>query len=548
MGPPSNISPQCRCIDCKCNGNCRCADLRVELACDGCTGVVEEALRTVEGVEAIHIDIVKGVASVSGTAVAGALLAAVETTGRTAHLVDEPESTSEQPATVPVVLRVEGMTCSHCSSHVQTALADVEGVTSAAVNLESGIATIDGSASAADLIEAVESIGKKATVVVAASQILWVQGMMCLGCSATIKRALSAVDGIHYSAVDVSAGCVVFSGGASATMAKAAIEDAGHFKVVDRRAVQPPSPKPKAMPRLTKLVVKDMVCNGCKKKVELVLGMLKGVVSVDVELDTRRVVAKGTATSEAMFSAIAAAGYEAEIEEEDPTQPIVGKVAGLSTQSSDATKGEKGATKKGKAATGKGNEDGHMQCVRLLIDGMTCASCVSAIEGALVALNGVTSAAVSLMANSGQVDFDSRLVEVPTIVAAVSSIGYRAEEVAGDGSATNTDSYDKEARRWKLLFFGASVFTVPVFTLSMVLKHMDPFHDTLQHQVTPGLPVVVLILWILTTPVQVYFGLPFHRSAVASLRHGESSPHESPPLLQACACGHRPSAQTPRLF
>ena len=81
-------------------------------------------------------------------------------------------------------------------------------------------------------------------------------------------------------------------------------------------------------------------------------------------------------------------------------------------------------------------------------------------------------------------------------------------------------NYDKEARKWRNLFVGSTIFTTPVFTLSMILKHIHPFHGYLLHEVAAGLPVIVLVLWALTTPVQLYYGLPFHRSAIAALRHG----------------------------
>eukprot|EP00966_Prymnesium_polylepis_P033012 767950-Prymnesium_polylepis.1 len=112
---------------------------------------------------------------------------------------------------------------------------------------------------------------------------------------------------------------------------------------------------------------------------------------------------------------------------------------------------------------------------------MTCASCVAAIERALMALDGVTSAAVSLMANSGEVGYDERHVDVPAIVATVTAIGYHAEVADSGGPGVNMSNYDKEARRWRRLFAGSALFTAPVFALSMVLKHLEPFQLSLIH-------------------------------------------------------------------
>jgi copper ion binding protein len=58
-------------------------------------------------------------------------------------------------------IAVEGMTCGHCVSAVQTEVGKVEGVTDVSVDLESGEVTIvaDTAPSAAALQEAVEEAG-----------------------------------------------------------------------------------------------------------------------------------------------------------------------------------------------------------------------------------------------------------------------------------------------------------------------------------------------------------------------------------------------------
>ena len=67
-------------------------------------------------------------------------------------------------ASCTTTLRVGGMTCGHCSARVEEALRAVEGVASATVNLEAGLATVVGSSAAAELVAAVEGTGKSAAV------------------------------------------------------------------------------------------------------------------------------------------------------------------------------------------------------------------------------------------------------------------------------------------------------------------------------------------------------------------------------------------------
>ncbi len=56
-------------------------------------------------------------------------------------------------------LRITGMTCGHCRMHVKQALDQVPGVTTADVDLASGIARVEGPAPVGALIAAVEAEG-----------------------------------------------------------------------------------------------------------------------------------------------------------------------------------------------------------------------------------------------------------------------------------------------------------------------------------------------------------------------------------------------------
>ena len=61
------------------------------------------------------------------------------------------------------IITVEGMSCEHCKSRVETALQQVEGVTGAKVNLKEKTATISMKDEIADnvLTDAVSAIGFK---------------------------------------------------------------------------------------------------------------------------------------------------------------------------------------------------------------------------------------------------------------------------------------------------------------------------------------------------------------------------------------------------
>ena len=60
------------------------------------------------------------------------------------------------------------------------------------------------------------------------------------------------------------------------------------------------------------------------------------------------------------------------------------------------------------------------------ITGMTCAACSAGIERTVKKLNGVASAAVSLMGESMEAEFDETLVSDEEIKSAVTALGYGA--------------------------------------------------------------------------------------------------------------------------
>lgn len=92
--------------------------------------------------------------------------------------------------------------------------------------------------------------------------------------------------------------------------------------------------------------------------------------------------------------------------------------------------------------------------VTLSIDGMTCASCVATIEGAVGRLPGVRKVQVALLAGKGEVEVvEAATTDAAAIVAAVNDTGYTASLLAdeplsrkdGDGGR-DADDDDAKAR------------------------------------------------------------------------------------------------------
>lgn len=68
----------------------------------------------------------------------------------------------------------------------------------------------------------------------------------------------------------------------------------------------------------------------------------------------------------------------------------------------------------------------------ILIEGMTCASCVARIERRLIKLPGITHATVNLATEKAHVTYDPQVIAVSAILSAVEAAGYRARHLCPD--------------------------------------------------------------------------------------------------------------------
>ena len=150
------------------------------------------------------------------------------------------------------------------------------------------------------------------------------------------------------------------------------------------------------------------------------------------------------------------------------------------------------------------------QRIELAIGGMTCASCASRIERTLNKVDGVT-AAVNYATEKAQVEF-APSVTTADLVRVIGDTGYTAtppkSAAAPDDSASESadeDGYDEHTRSLRQRMLVSLALGVPVIALSM----MPPLQFTYWQ-------------WLaltLAAPVAVWGAWPFHRAALANLRH-----------------------------
>ncbi|HEX2152603.1 MAG TPA: heavy metal translocating P-type ATPase [Acidimicrobiia bacterium] len=138
------------------------------------------------------------------------------------------------------------------------------------------------------------------------------------------------------------------------------------------------------------------------------------------------------------------------------------------------------------------------------VDGMTCASCASRIERVLGRQEGVDAASVNLAGRSASVRVGDA-ADPDALTRAVESIGYRLTLRRPDEDRPSlTEAYTQEAIRQWGRFWTAAALSVPLMVLAMA----GP--DTTWSRITQ---------LVLATPVVLWTGAPFHRTALKQLRN-----------------------------
>ena len=243
------------------------------------------------------------------------------------------------------------------------------------------------------------------------------------------------------------------------------------------------------------LPIEGMSCASCVRRVEMALGKVPGVASVNVNLATERATVTLAEPVEAqqLVQAVQKMGYDV------PESTVV-----------------------------------------LQVDEMSCASCVGRVERALKAVPGVRSASVNLATERATV---SGLAPVAALLAAAEKAGYPARVVdggedagltpgaAGDAADTHGTGVsakagahsvvDRKAAEqqalWRDLWLAAAL-ALPVFLLEMGGHMVPAFHHWVAH--TIGTQNSWYLQFVLTTLVLFVPGLRFYRKGIPALLRG----------------------------
>lgn len=244
------------------------------------------------------------------------------------------------------------------------------------------------------------------------------------------------------------------------------------------------------------LALDGLSCGHCVKRVKESLEQRPDVEQAEVTVTEAHVT--GSASAEALIETIKQAGYGAEL-----SHPKAKPLA----ESSIPPEALTAATTELPAAR---DEDDSQQ---LLINGMSCASCVSRVQHALAAVPGVSQARVNLAERTALVMGSASAAE---LVQAVEKAGYGAEAIEDDLERRERQQETAVATmkrfRWQAIV--ALLVGIPVMGWGMIGDNMMVSDDNRS---------LWLAIGVVTLAVMVFAGGHFYRSAWKSLKNGTAT-------------------------
>jgi len=250
------------------------------------------------------------------------------------------------------------------------------------------------------------------------------------------------------------------------------------------------------MSHIIELDLDGLSCGHCVKRVKESLEHRDDVEQAEVTITHAQIT--GSAEASALIDTIKQAGYDASV-----SHPKAKPLAESSLPSEALT----AATSELPAA------DDLDDSQQLLINGMSCASCVSRVQKALQAVPGVTQARVNLAERSALIMGSASATD---LVLAVENAGYGAEAIEDDMKrrARQQETAVATMTRFRWQAVVALLLGVPVMVWGMWGDNM---------MVTADNRTLWLCIGVLTLGVMIVAGGHFYRSAWKSLTNGTAT-------------------------
>lgn len=217
------------------------------------------------------------------------------------------------------------------------------------------------------------------------------------------------------------------------------------------------------------LQVEGMTCASCVGRVETALKKVDGVQSASVNLATERadITLAKPVDRQVLIQAIERTGYDVPV-----------------------------------------------STVELSIEGMTCASCVSRVEKALNAVNGVSTANVNLATERATV---TGTASIESLIAAIDKAGYDAKAIqaATPDQTEQLEKKDQERAELKRDLIIAAILALPVFILEMGSHLIPGVHQLIEQSL--GMQNSWYLQFVLTSLVLFIPGRRFYLKGLPAL-------------------------------
>ncbi|EME46063.1 hypothetical protein DOTSEDRAFT_70151 [Dothistroma septosporum NZE10] len=434
-------------------------------------------------------------------------------------------------------LRVDGMTCGACTSAVESAFRDVEGVGSVSVSLvmERAVVTHDVELVKAEQIrDMIDDRGFDAEVIASdrpatpmfdASEdgssldedevdilgsgmsitTIHVGGMTCGACTSAVEGAFKNAPGVKTFNISLLSERAVIEHDASINSPEKlaeTIEDTGFdAEIVETKAVERVTAKPKQRRKsiskklmTTTVAIEGMTCSACTSAVEGGFKDVPGLVQFNISLLAERAVVVHDPEVLSVLSivdTIENRGFDATV--------VSSLEEGFQTSNSNAS-------------------------VQLKVFGLPSPESAAELQTALRNIPGILAANVNFNTSRASISHTPAKVGLRAIVEAVEKSGYNALVADSDDNNAQLESLakTKEIQGWRRAFRTSLSFAIPVFILSMFLPMFVPVLDvgSIKLPIIPGLWLGDVLCLLLTIPVQFGIGKRFYRSAFNSIRHG----------------------------
>ncbi|KHN49880.1 copper-exporting P-type ATPase CopA [Pectobacterium fontis] len=314
--------------------------------------------------------------------------------------------------------------------------------------------------------------------------VLSLQGLTCGHCVQRVKKALDALPAVEKTHVTQHYASV--SGDVDSQTLIDTIEQAGY----DAQLATAPD---------VSLQLSGLSCNHCVMATRKVLEAIPDVVATDVT--TEQATVYGNVEAAVLIHAIEEAGYHASVQEN--VHPKTEPLAQVATTPETLPAAEK-------ILPATINDD---DSVQLLLQGMSCASCVNRVQTALQNVDGVTQARVNLAERSALV---SGHVAPEALIAAVEQAGYGAEIIQDEEARRARQQYTAQQaiRRFQWQATLGLLLGIPLMLWGVLGGSMS---------LTPENQIPWLAIGILTLTVMILAGGHFYRNAWRSLKNGAAT-------------------------